>query len=56
MQQETMNCTNPELPCESVQKDHSRHDCDCRWCVFNREFNAAHGKTRGIETDEPAQS
>jgi hypothetical protein len=33
-----MNCTHPELECKSINKHHDRSDCDCRWCVYNREY------------------
>ena len=31
-----MNCLRPELICESRRG--KRSNCDCRWCVYNREF------------------
>ena len=41
------NCQKPQIfPVEKC-KAVSRHnpECDCRWCVFNREFNQAKGKS-----------
>lgn len=34
------NCTKKgQTRCDAVNKRHP--ECDCRWCVFNKEFNQA---------------
>ena len=37
------NCNHPEFlaPVECKALHPSHPDCDCRWCVFNKEFNKA---------------
>ena len=39
------NCQHPQFlapltDCKAV-KTQNVSDCDCRWCVFNKEFNKA---------------
>lgn len=43
---EKCNKTDRDLlkPCPAVHHEHP--ECDCRWCVYNEEFNQAHGHER----------
>ena len=34
----------PEHDCVAVNRRNP--ECDCRWCVFNKEFGQAHGRER----------
>ena len=40
------NCNHPHVvvTCYAVHPSHP--DCDCRWCVFNKEFKQAKRKER----------
>jgi hypothetical protein len=37
------NCNHPQInprpKCEAI--NHNNPECDCRWCVFNREYSQA---------------
>ena len=45
------NCQHPTVyppvHCEAVNRHNP--ECDCRWCVYNKEFGKANGKERGDE-------
>jgi hypothetical protein len=39
------NCNHPNYPAMDCKAIHfSKQECDCRWCVFHKEFNKARGK------------
>ena len=50
------NCCNPSIPAAATCKapNPSYPDCDCRWCVHNKEFNQAKETKNSHFEDEEA--
>ena len=48
------NCQNRDLyAADACKAPHQSHpDCDCRWCVYNKEFNKAVNNKAVVEEDE----
>lgn len=48
----TTNCNHPNQPVAECKAIHpSNPECDCRWCVFNKQYKQARGRESEILSD-----